>query len=85
MGMLSISASMIWGQYRKLLFFISLYVVATGEAGHRPCVLTFAADQFGEETLDDKKTKSSFYNWWNLAVVIGATLANFGIVYLQVK
>ena len=87
MGLLAISASESVGiawKYRKAVFFVSLYIVSIGEGGHKPCVLTFAADQFKEASVEEKKTKSSFYNWWSLAIVTGASLATFGVVYVQV-
>ncbi|KAL5570188.1 hypothetical protein UlMin_026763 [Ulmus minor] len=82
MVMVSLSASVIPRPYRKKLFFISLYTVAIG-GGHKPCVLTFAADQFGEDSLEEKKAKSSFYNCWFLGIVSAATFANFAVIYIQ--
>ncbi|XP_010095972.2 protein NRT1/ PTR FAMILY 5.4 [Morus notabilis] len=83
MSMLSLSVSVIPRQYRKAVFFVSLYTISIGEGGHKPCVLTFAADQFGEDSLEEKKTKSSFYNWWSLGIVTGATFAIFAVIYVQ--
>lgn len=82
MIMLSVSVSMVPWHYRKALFFISLFVVSVGKGGHKPCVLTFAADQFGEDSIDEKKTKSSFYNWWSLGIVTGASFAIVEVVFI---
>lgn len=36
-------------------------------------------------TEEERKAKSSFFNWWYLGLVFGATSATLGVVYLQVK
>lgn len=71
--------------HRKAVFFTALYILAIGEGGHRPCVQTFAADQFDESTPQEKQIKSSFFNWWYLAIVVGSSVAVFLVVYIQVK
>ncbi|KAF4363290.1 hypothetical protein F8388_001831 [Cannabis sativa] len=70
-------------EYKKVLFFVSLYVLSVGEGGHKPCVQTFAADQFEEKTAEEKKAKSSFFNWWYLGIVAGATVAIILVIYIQ--
>ncbi|QCD85614.1 protein NRT1/ PTR FAMILY 5.4 [Vigna unguiculata] len=67
----------------KLLFFLALYVLAIGDGGHKPCVQTFAADQFDEDTPEERDTKSSFFNWWYLGIVAGSTASVFVVIYLQ--
>jgi len=69
----------------KLLFFLALYVLAIGDGGHKPCVQTFAADQFDEDTPEERDTKSSFFNWWYLGIVAGSTASVFVVIYLQVN
>ncbi|KAK7814946.1 protein nrt1/ ptr family 5.4 [Quercus suber] len=64
MILLTLSVSVVPLDYRKAIFFVALYIIAVGEGGHKPCVQTFAADQFEEDSLEDKKVKSSFFNWW---------------------
>ncbi|XP_021774461.1 protein NRT1/ PTR FAMILY 5.4-like [Chenopodium quinoa] len=68
---------------RTPLFFSALYITALGEGGHKPCVQTFAADQFDENTPEQRKAKSSFFNWWYLGIVVGATIAVVVIVYVE--
>ena len=51
-----------------------------GEGGHKPCVQTFAADQFPD---DKPEQKSSFFNWWFLGIVVGATTAVLVVVYVE--
>ncbi|KAG4957749.1 hypothetical protein JHK82_043581 [Glycine max] len=67
----------------KFLFFLALYVLAIGDGGHKPCVQTFAADQFDEDTPEEKDAKSSFFNWWYLGIVAGSTASVFVVIYLQ--
>ncbi|XP_057731085.1 protein NRT1/ PTR FAMILY 5.4-like [Arachis stenosperma] len=65
------------------LFFLALYVLSIGDGGHKPCVQTFAADQFDEDTPEEKEAKSSFFNWWYLGIVAGSAAAVFVVIYLQ--
>ncbi|KAL2326376.1 hypothetical protein Fmac_025434 [Flemingia macrophylla] len=67
----------------KALFFVALYVLAIGDGGHKPCVQTFAADQFDEDSPEEKDAKSSFFNWWYLGIVAGSTASVFVVIYLQ--
>ena len=68
----------------KTLFFLALYVLSIGDGGHKPCVQTFAADQFDDDTPEEKDAKSSFFNWWYLGIVAGSCAAVFVVIYLQV-
>nr|XP_043612103.1 protein NRT1/ PTR FAMILY 5.4 [Erigeron canadensis] len=68
---------------RELAFFVALYIINIGEGGHRPCIQTFAADQFDDHLPEEKAAKSSFFNWWYLGIVLGATTAILVVVYVQ--
>nr|GMD62669.1 protein NRT1/ PTR FAMILY 5.4-like [Ipomoea batatas] len=46
-------------------------------------ILTFAADQFDEDLPAEKEAKSSFFNWWYLGIVVGATLAVLVVIYVE--
>ncbi|KAH9658651.1 protein NRT1/ PTR FAMILY 5.4 [Citrus sinensis] len=83
MVLLSLAVSVIPLHYRKAVFFTALYILAVGEGGHKPCVQTFAADQFDERNPKDKGAKSSFFNWWYLGIVFGASAAVLVAIYLQ--
>ncbi|KAL9414487.1 hypothetical protein AB3S75_042873 [Citrus x aurantiifolia] len=83
MVLLSLAVSVIPLHYRKAVFFTALYILAVGEGGHKPCVQTFAADQFDERNPTDKDAKSSFFNWWYLGIVFGASAAVLVAIYLQ--
>ncbi|KAJ9190568.1 hypothetical protein P3X46_001755 [Hevea brasiliensis] len=81
--LLTLSVSIIPMSHREAVFFLALYILAIGEGGHKPCVQTFAADQFNEEKPEEKAAKSSFFNWWYLSIVIGATTAVLLVIYVQ--
>ncbi|KAJ6346757.1 hypothetical protein OIU76_003438 [Salix suchowensis] len=83
MILLTLSVSVIPTHYREAVFFIALYILAVGEGGHKPCVQTFAADQFDEEKPEEKAAKSSFFNWWYLGIVAGASSAVLLVIYIQ--
>ncbi|KAK9050557.1 hypothetical protein SSX86_030472 [Deinandra increscens subsp. villosa] len=81
--LLIISAEAIPMNHRPLPFFVALYVIAIGEGGHRPCIQTFAADQFDNHLLEEKVAKSSFFNWWYLGIVLGATSSIVVVIYVE--
>ncbi|XP_028770026.1 protein NRT1/ PTR FAMILY 5.4-like [Neltuma alba] len=68
---------------RKLVLFIALYIVAMGEGGHKPCIQTFAADQFDESSPQEIMAKISFFNWWYFGLAIGVLSSICGITYIQ--
>ncbi|CAL0333592.1 unnamed protein product [Lupinus luteus] len=69
--------------HHKMMFFLAIYVASIGDGGHKPCVQTFAADQFDEDTMEERENKSSFFNWWYMGVVAGSMIPVFLIPYLQ--
>lgn len=64
------------------LFFFSLYLVALGQGGHKPCLEAFGADQFSERDVDERKYKASFFNWWYFGICSGVVLSSFVISYV---
>ncbi|CAN1175568.1 Protein NRT1/ PTR FAMILY 5.13 [Linum perenne] len=68
---------------QEILFFISLYMVAIGQGGHKPCAQAFGADQFDELHSKEKKDRSSFFNWWYCSMAIGINVALLVVVYVQ--
>lgn len=63
--------------------FVSLYLIALGTGGIKPCVSSFGADQFDESDESEKKSKTSFFNWFYFSINIGALIASSALVYIQ--
>ncbi|XP_020200799.1 protein NRT1/ PTR FAMILY 8.1 [Aegilops tauschii subsp. strangulata] len=63
--------------------FIALYLIALGTGGIKPCVSSFGADQFDEHDDVERKSKSSFFNWFYFSINIGALVASSVLVYVQ--
>nr|XP_023879772.1 protein NRT1/ PTR FAMILY 5.10-like isoform X1 [Quercus suber] len=70
-------------QLQVILFFLSLYIVAVGQGGHKPCVQAFGADQFDGLDPEECKAKSSFFNWWYFGICGGAAVTNLVTCYIQ--
>ncbi|KAJ6884627.1 hypothetical protein NC652_031589 [Populus alba x Populus x berolinensis] len=66
-----------------ILFFVSLYIVAIGQGGHKPCVQAFGADQFDGKHPEESKAKSSFFNWWYFSMNSGMVVALLILNYIQ--
>ncbi|KAJ4798278.1 Major facilitator superfamily protein [Rhynchospora pubera] len=62
-----------------------LYIAAFGAAGIRPCVSSFGADQFDENSPHYKSHLDRFFNFFYLSVTIGAIIAFTMVVYIQIK
>ncbi|KAL6970053.1 hypothetical protein U1Q18_029759 [Sarracenia purpurea var. burkii] len=81
--LLTVSVSIDSLKHNQIAFFLFLYILSVGEGGHKPCVQTFAADQFDDELPKEKEAKSSFFNWWYLGLVVGATTAILVVIYVE--
>ncbi|RZC73453.1 hypothetical protein C5167_048938 [Papaver somniferum] len=66
-----------------ILFFFSLYLVAVGKAGFKPCAEAFGADQFDEQNPEECTSKSSFFNWWYFGLCVGSCISRFTLTYVQ--
>ncbi|CAK9133893.1 unnamed protein product [Ilex paraguariensis] len=64
-------------------FFLGLYLIALGTGGIKPCVSSFGADQFDDSDETEKKSKSSFFNWFYFSINIGALVASSVLVWIQ--
>ncbi|GJU35386.1 NRT1/ PTR family 8.2-like protein [Tanacetum coccineum] len=65
------------------LCFTSLYLVALGTGGIKPCVSSYGADQFDDNDEVEKKQKGSFFNWFYFVINIGALSASTVVVWIQ--
>ncbi|KAJ1437361.1 PTR2 family proton/oligopeptide symporter, conserved site [Sesbania bispinosa] len=65
--------------------FIALYLIALGTGGIKPCVSSFGADQFDETDEEERKKKSSFFNWFYFSINIGALVASSVLVWIQMN
>ncbi|XP_075513122.1 protein NRT1/ PTR FAMILY 8.1-like [Primulina tabacum] len=67
------------------IFFVALYLIALGTGGIKPCVSSFGADQFDESDENEKKKKSSFFNWFYMSINVGALIASSVLVWIQMN
>ncbi|KAF3449695.1 hypothetical protein FNV43_RR10426 [Rhamnella rubrinervis] len=70
-------------QLQTSVFFVGLYMIALGTGGIKPCVSSFGADQFDDSDETEKKSKSSFFNWFYFSINIGALVAASVLVWIQ--
>ncbi|CAL5077507.1 unnamed protein product [Urochloa decumbens] len=64
-------------------FYAALYLVALGTGGIKPCVSSFGADQFDVADPRERQSKSSFFNWFYMAINVGALVASSVLVWVQ--
>ncbi|OVA06129.1 Proton-dependent oligopeptide transporter family [Macleaya cordata] len=69
--------------FQVIFFFSSLYLVAIGRAGFKPCVQAFGADQFDGRNPKESKSKSSFFNWWYFGLCLGSSFSRLILTYIQ--
>nr|BEK82045.1 NPF transporter [Taxus x media] len=69
--------------FQNGVFFLSLYLIALGTGGIKPCVSSFGADQFDQMNDVEKKKMSSFFNWFYFSINIGALIASSVLVWIQ--
>ncbi|XP_050375882.1 protein NRT1/ PTR FAMILY 5.10-like [Argentina anserina] len=72
-----------YSQLQVIFFYISLYLVAVGQGGNKPCVQAFGADQFNGQDPVESKAKSSFFNWWYFGICSGALCTRLISSYVQ--
>lgn len=65
------------------LFYLSIYLVALGNGGYQPNIVSFGADQFDEENLKEGHSKVSFFSYFYLALNLGELISNTILVYFE--
>ncbi|XP_054817273.1 protein NRT1/ PTR FAMILY 5.4-like [Prosopis cineraria] len=80
MILLTLSASALKNNWTS--FSVALYILSVGDGGHKPCVQTFAANQFDDDSPEQKIAKNSFFNYWYLGLV-AAGLTSSVVIYIE--
>ncbi|XVF65440.1 hypothetical protein PTKIN_Ptkin09bG0249300 [Pterospermum kingtungense] len=66
------------------ILYISLLLTSLGTGGIRPCVVTFAADQFDmDKSSVARSTKWNFFNWYYFSMGLATLSALTVVVYVQ--
>ncbi|CAK9188550.1 unnamed protein product [Ilex paraguariensis] len=63
--------------------YISLLLSSLGTGGIRPCVVTFAADQFDMNKSKVESRSWNFFNWYFFCMGMASLLALTVVVYIQ--
>ncbi|KAI3444288.1 hypothetical protein Pfo_000953 [Paulownia fortunei] len=63
--------------------YIALLLTSLGTGGIRPCVVTFAADQFDMSKLKTESRSWNFFNWYYFCMGMASLLALTIVVYIQ--
>lgn len=71
------SNSQLWVLYAALL------LTSLGTGGIRPCVVTFAADQFDMSKSKTESRSWNFFNWYFFCMSFASLLALTVVVYIQ--
>jgi len=69
---------------RQMAFlYVSLYTIALGSGGIRPCVSSFGADQFDIEDPKEKLHLARFFNGFYFMITLGIFLSLTLVVYVS--
>ncbi|KAH7844198.1 hypothetical protein Vadar_025342 [Vaccinium darrowii] len=65
------------------ILYLSLLLSSVGSGGIRPCVVTFAADQFDMSKSKVESRKWNFFNWYYFCTGVASLMALTVVVYIQ--
>ncbi|KAL0337886.1 UNVERIFIED_CONTAM: protein NRT1/ PTR FAMILY 3.1 [Sesamum calycinum] len=65
------------------VLYLAALLTSLGTGGIRPCVVTFAADQFDMSKSKTESRSWNFFNWYYFCMGIASLLALTVIVYIQ--
>ncbi|KAL3533464.1 hypothetical protein ACH5RR_006985 [Cinchona calisaya] len=65
------------------VLYISLLLLSIGTGGIRPCVVTFAADQFDMSKSKVEARKWNLFNWYYISMGVATLIALTVVVYVQ--
>ncbi|ERN18137.1 hypothetical protein AMTR_s00054p00077630 [Amborella trichopoda] len=64
-------------------FFFALYLVAIGQGGQNPCLQAFGSEQFDQDNKEERRWRSSYFNWWYFGICVGALIGYSVVSYVQ--
>jgi dipeptide/tripeptide permease len=67
------------------ILYAGLYLVAVGTGGIKSSVSALGADQFDDTDLRERKLKSGYFNWFFMAIEVGAVLSVTALIYVQIR
>ncbi|GFP83810.1 protein nrt1/ ptr family 3.1 [Phtheirospermum japonicum] len=65
------------------VLYVALLLTSLGTGGIRPCVVTFAADQFDMSRSKTESRSWNFFNWYYFCMAVASLLALTVVVYVQ--
>ncbi|GJY32617.1 NRT1/ PTR family 7.3-like protein [Tanacetum coccineum] len=65
------------------MFYLSIYLIALGNGGVEPALVTFGADQFDEEDPEEKQAKTTFLIYFYVALNLGSLISETILVYFE--
>ncbi|KAL7194764.1 hypothetical protein ACSBR1_035073 [Camellia fascicularis] len=69
--------------FQLFILYISLLLSSLGSGGIRPCVVTFAADQFDMSKSKVESRSWNFFNWYYFCMGMASLSALTVVVYIQ--
>lgn len=69
--------------FETALFYTSIYLIALGNGAPEPALAAFGSDQFDEDDPTERRSKTSFYSYFYVALNLGSLVAETVLVYFQ--